>query len=176
MEVILSLVVLLIKLFLGIILGIITVYLSLRFFDRMTEGIDELKELKKGNIAIALVLVTLIISIGTIIGKGLMKFEAVFEQNVSPSMFVITFVMLIVQLVVTLLVAVIAIYVAIKILDAMTVDIDELKELKRGNLAVALLVSGVIFVVAFMISNAIEGMENLVIFDPRTLAALLGVQ
>lgn len=175
MEVITAVVLLFVQLFLGIVLGVASIYLALRFFDRMTEGIDEIAELKRGNVAIAVVLLALIVSIGTLVGKGVMQFEAMFSQGLTTQMFIIAFVMAIVKIVVLLLVAILSIYIAIRVLDTMTVGIDELKELKRGNVAVALLVAAVIYIVAFVVSDAVAGISNLSIFSPETLAALFGV-
>jgi len=171
-----SIVILFVQIFLGIILGVFSIYLSLRFFDKMTEGIDEIAELKRGNVAMAIVLLSLIVSIGTLVAKGVQYFEGVMSASLSPEMFVVAFVMTVVQILVVLLVAVVSIFIAIRVLDALTVDIDELKELKKGNVAVALMIAGVIYVVSYIISDAISGIDNLWILRPETLASLLGVK
>ena len=41
--------------------------LSLRLFAALTPGIDELEELKKGNLAVAIVLAAVIISMGIVV-------------------------------------------------------------------------------------------------------------
>ena len=83
--------------------------------------------------------------------------------------------MAIIQLVVVILIAVLSIYVSIRVLDTMTVGLDELKELKKGNLAVALEIGAVIYVVSLIVSASIGGIQNLAIFKPETLARLLGI-
>jgi len=172
----LEIVVLLIQLIIGILFAILSVYLSLRFFDRMTEGIDEIKELKKGNKAVAIILLSLIISIGMVVKGGIENFSVFFSGTQSLPFFILAFIMSIVQLVVVLAVAVIAIFASIRILDSITQGIDELKEIKKGNIAVALLVGAVIFVVSSIVSGVIADIANLSIFSPELLASLLGVR
>jgi len=175
-EVTFSIIVILMQVFLGILLSIISIYLSLRFFDQMTENIDEIAELKKGNVAVAIVLMSLIVSIGLIVNQGVQQFDEVLLRGVSVPFFIVAFIMAIVQIVFVVMVAVLSMYVAIRLVDTMTVGLDELKELKRGNIAVALEIAAVIFVVSFIVSGTISGLNNLSIFRPETLASLLGVQ
>ena len=175
-NVALELVVLLIQLIVGILFAILSVYLSLRFFDRMTEGIDEIKELKHGNKAVAIILLSLIVSIGMVVKEGVENFGIFFTGTQSLPFFIIAFLMSIVQLVIVLAVAVIAIFVSIRILDSITVGIDELKEIKRGNVSVALLVGAVIFVVSIIVSSAIADIAHLSIFSPELLSSLLGIR
>jgi len=176
-DILFSFVVLLIQLFLGILFAVLSVYFALRLFDVMTEEIDEIAELKRGNIAVALVLFTIIVSIATITSQGIQQFENIFNATTfSLPMFMISFIMAIVQLGVVLLIAVLTIYTAIKVLDTLTVGIDELKELKKGNIAVALLICAVIYTVSFIVAVSISGIENLLIFQPETLATLVGLK
>ena len=171
----LSIIVILIQVFLGILLSILTVYLSLRFFDQMTDDIDEIAELKKGNVAVAIMLLSLIMSIGLIVKQGIQQFDDILLRGVSMPFFIVAFIMAIVQIVVVVIIAVLSMYVAIKLVDSMTVGLDELKEIKRGNVAVALEIAAVIFVVAFIVSGAIGNLSSLSVFNPATLASLLGI-
>ena len=175
-DLVTSIVVLLIQLFLGLLFSILSIYFSLRMFDKMTEHIDEIAELRKGNIAVAIVLLSLFVSITTIVNQGIQQFDNIFTSSLSVPLFIIAFMMAIVQLVVVLLISIFTIYTAIRVLDTLTVGIDEMKELKRGNIAVALLIAGVIYSVASIVSNSISGIENLAIFKSETLAALLGIR
>lgn len=170
-----SIIAILLQVFFGILLAIISIYLALRFFDKMTENVDEIKELKKGNIAVAIILLAMILSIGTIINQGVQQFDNVLLQGVSLPYFVIAFVMAIVQLVVVIAIAILTMYVSIVLLDSMTIGIEEMKEIRKGNVAVALVIAGVIYIVSFIVANALIGLSSLSIFRPDTLAGLLGV-
>lgn len=45
--------------------------LGVKFFDIMTPGVDEMEELRKGNIAVAIVVAAVIIAIGFVMGSVL---------------------------------------------------------------------------------------------------------
>jgi uncharacterized membrane protein YjfL (UPF0719 family) len=52
-----------IQLILGIILAVVAIYIALKILDKMTKGIDEFKELDKGNVAVALEMAGVIIAV-----------------------------------------------------------------------------------------------------------------
>lgn len=175
-TIIVSLIALVLQVFLGVVLGIFSVYLALRFFDRMTGGIDEIKELKRGNVAIAIVLLSLIAAIGMMVSTGMTQVSKIFTAQYSLPLFLIAFIMTIVQIVIVIIIAVLAIYIAIRVLDTMTVGVDELKELKRGNIAVAILIAAVVYAVSLVISGSLQGFEQLELFRPEAIAQILGVR
>jgi len=45
--------------------------LGLKFFDMMTPGLDEVEELRKGNIAVAIVIASVILAIGLVMATAL---------------------------------------------------------------------------------------------------------
>ena len=51
--------------------GVILMYLSYRVIDRITPAVDFPEELKRGNIAVAIFIAALFISIAMIIGRAL---------------------------------------------------------------------------------------------------------
>jgi putative membrane protein len=53
------------------ILGVVLMYLSYRIIDQLTPEVDFRAELKNGNIAVAIFIAALFISIALIIGKAL---------------------------------------------------------------------------------------------------------
>ena len=61
-----------IQLILGIILAVVAIYIALKILDKMTKGIDEFKELEKGNVAVALEMAGVIIVVAIIIQSGVM--------------------------------------------------------------------------------------------------------
>jgi uncharacterized membrane protein YjfL (UPF0719 family) len=63
----------------------------------------------------------------------------------------------IIQLVLGVLLAIAAIYLALSILDKFTKDLQEFEELKKGNVAVALEIAGVIIAVALIIQSGVAG-------------------
>jgi uncharacterized membrane protein YjfL (UPF0719 family) len=57
--------------FLYAILGVALMWLAYRVFDRLTPQVEFAEELKKGNIAVAIFIAALFISIAIIVGRAL---------------------------------------------------------------------------------------------------------
>ena len=53
------------------ILGVVLMWFSYRVFDKLTPQVDFAEELKKGNIAVAIFIAALFLSIALIIGNAL---------------------------------------------------------------------------------------------------------
>jgi len=60
------------QLVLGIILAIASIYLALMVLDKMTKGVEEFEELKKGNVAVALEMAGVIIAVALIVQVGVL--------------------------------------------------------------------------------------------------------
>ena len=58
------------QLTIGLLLAMGSVYLGIKMFDKLTEGIDEMKELQKGNVAVAILLGAIILSIASVVEGG----------------------------------------------------------------------------------------------------------
>lgn len=145
---------------LGIIFSMASVYLAIRVYDRITEGIDEIQELKKGNIAVGLLLGAIIYGIANIVSAGvgnltkLLSFDTI-SGSATASAVLINLILGIAQLVVSILVAVISIYVALRVLDGITSEINEMIEIKKGNIAVAIVMVAVIIAVSLVVSPSL---------------------
>ena len=57
--------------FLYAILGVLLMWLAYRVFDRLTPEVEFAEELKRGNIAVAIFIAALFISIALIVGRAL---------------------------------------------------------------------------------------------------------
>ena len=53
------------------VIGVVLMYLSYRVFDKLTPEVDFPAELQKGNVAVAIFIAAIFISIALIIGKAL---------------------------------------------------------------------------------------------------------
>ena len=53
------------------VIGVGLMYLSYKFFDKVTPGIDFTKRLEEGNVAVAIFIASIFISIALIISKSL---------------------------------------------------------------------------------------------------------
>lgn len=162
----------LVKLVLGLALAMGSVYLGLKMFDKMTEGINELDEIKKGNVAVAILLGAIIFSIANVVEGGVAGLTQSLVPSLSIMQAVAALLIGIVNIVIGIFLSVFAVYVALNVLDKITVGIDEFKELKRGNVAVAIVMASVLFAVSFVIRGAVVGMASAL--SPQTVAEAFG--
>jgi uncharacterized membrane protein YjfL (UPF0719 family) len=158
--IVINLVAVFVQLVLSLAFAMGSVYIGLKLFDRMTEGIDEMAELKKGNVAVAILLGAIIFSIANVVEGGVTALMGSVTPGLTLPVMAAAFVIGLVNLLVSLILAIITIYVALSILDKITVDIDEFKELKRGNVAVAIVMASVLFAVSFVIRGAVASMSS----------------
>jgi len=161
-----------IQLVIGLALAMGSVYLGLNMFDKLTEGIDEMAELKKGNMAVAILLGAIIFSIANVIEGGVVNLTGSITSGMPGVQLAAALVIGVVNLLVGVILAVFTIYIAIYILDKITTTIDEFKELKRGNVAVAIVMAAVLLAVSFVIRAAVVGMANAL--SPESVASALG--
>jgi len=162
----------LLQLVVSLSLATATVYLGIRAFDRTTKGIDEIKEIKKGNVAVGILMATIVISIANIVQSGVENLTALIDPTASLEIMSIALLIGVAQLLVVLFAAVFSISVALKVFEKITVDIDEVKELKKGNVAVAILMSGVLLAVSFVIRAGTAGLVKAI--DPSLISFYLG--
>jgi uncharacterized membrane protein YjfL (UPF0719 family) len=148
------------QLVIAVFLGAVATYMSVLLFDRATQGIEEWDELKKGNAAIGLVLGAMVVAVAWMLRPALKM--PISGWDVGASRAVIALGMITVQLLAGLIMSVLSILFAVWLFDRLTTDLDEWAELKRGNMAVAALLAGVIVAVALLVSVATEGIFQLV--------------
>jgi uncharacterized membrane protein YjfL (UPF0719 family) len=139
-----------VRLVLAIVFAVAAQYLAIKIFDKMTTKIDEMEELKKGNAAVGIVLASVIISVATIISGGVANMVPA-DMNISSGAFWNALLNGTIGLFVAIIFAVVAQFVALGVFDSMTEGIDEQKELKKGNMAIAILLAAVIFATAIVV-------------------------
>ena len=133
------------------------VYAGLRIFDKFTKGIDEMAELKRGNVAIGVLLGAVILSYATVIAGGVGSLTSV-VINVGSADLTKTIAGLvggIINLLIALVLASAAIYLALNIFGKITKGIDEDAELRRGNLALAFLLAAILLAVSTVIASGV---------------------
>src|SRR3990167_10943636 len=150
----------LVQLVLGLIFAIGSIYLSLSLFNRLTKGIDEEAELKKGNVAVGILMGAVILSIANVIHASVGAFaESVGVSPLNP----IVWIGGIVHVLIGIVLAIISIYIAINVLDKVTKNIDEIEELKRGNVAVAIIMAIVLIAVSFVAQAGVAGISKAIV-------------
>lgn len=152
------------------VLAIFSVYFGIRAFDKLTQGIHELEELKKGNAAVGILIAAIIISIAAVVRSGVFEFVEGIQPGYSiPLLLALAFINL-VKLAFGLIVAVLTIYISLAILDKLTAGIDEVKELKHGNIGIAIFIAGILLSVSIVVDAGLESMEKSPAIDACVIA------
>jgi uncharacterized membrane protein YjfL (UPF0719 family) len=158
---ILNAVVGIIQLVIAIILAVVALYIGFSVLGKITKGIDEEKEIARGNTAVGILVASVFLAIGIVVQSGVSGISVGISQALRPGTTagdsITILIISVLQLVLGIVLAIVAIYLALNILDKLTKGIDEFAELKKGNVAVALEMAGVIITVAIIIQSGVMG-------------------
>jgi uncharacterized membrane protein YjfL (UPF0719 family) len=136
----------------AIILGVLASYIGVWLFSRSTRHLDDWAEVRRGNIGMGIVLGAIIVGIAIILKPAVDLPLSINSAN--PG-----FVLLgeIAGIVVGLVLALSAIVFSVGLFGRLMAgnNIDELYELQNGNVAVAIIMAGVILAVSLLISGAV---------------------
>jgi uncharacterized membrane protein YjfL (UPF0719 family) len=153
-----------IQLVIAVILAVVALYIGFSVFGRVTRDVDEQKELAKGNVAFGIVVAAIFVAIAVVVQSGVSGISVgISKASVLGFTSVdglIVIAIAIIQLILGVLLAIGAIYLALNILDKLTQGVEEFEELKKGNVAVALEMAGVIIAVALIIQSGIVGITT----------------
>jgi uncharacterized membrane protein YjfL (UPF0719 family) len=148
------------QLVIAIVLGAVATYLSIVLLNRATRGIDEWQELREGNAAVGIVLGAMVIAVVSVLRPALSL--PIAGWDVGSIRVWAALGVEVVQVLLGAVLAVLAILFAVWIFDRLTTELDELAELKRGNVAVAALLAGVMIGVSLLVGVALEGIFQLI--------------
>jgi len=139
----------------------VALYIGFLVFGRITRDVDEQKELAKGNVAFGIVVAAIFVAIAVVVQSGITGISVGVSKASAAGLLSVDGLTIIcvavLQLVLGVVLAIIAIYLALAILDRLTTGVQEFEELKKGNVAVALEMAGVIIAVALIIQSGIVG-------------------
>jgi len=151
----------LVQLIIAIIFAVVALYIGFSTMDKITKNIDEEKELAKGNVAVGIIVASVFVAIALVVQSGVSGLSVGIGKAASVGFFSVDGLLAIgaafVQLILGIILAIAAIYLALNILDKLTKGVDAFEELKKGNVAVALMMGGVIIAVAVIIQSGVLG-------------------
>jgi len=158
-----------VHLIIAFLLALVATYGSFRLFDLLTRDIDENKELNANNTAVAVMLAGMLFTsalvLKAVISPAISTFETYFYQGMD-GMSWLKFVGFFLGYVTgTLAVTIIAIWLAICTFLKLTREIDEFAEIKKGNVAVAIVLATAIVIMGYFLGDGIKALlEALVPF------------
>ncbi len=157
-----------IQLVIAIILAVVALYIGFSVLGRITKGIEEEKEIARGNVAVGILVASVFIAIGIVVQSGVAGVSkglstALNAGDLLSLQGIMPIVLAILQLILGIVLAIAAIYLALNVLDRLTKGIEEFEELKKGNVAVALEMAGVIITTAIIIQSGVMGISSALI-------------
>jgi uncharacterized membrane protein YjfL (UPF0719 family) len=151
----------LIQLLISIIFAVLALYIGFAVLSKINKNMDEEKELAKGNVAVGIIVAAVFVAIALVVQSGVSGLSVGINKAISVGLFSVDGLLAIgisfVQLILGIVLAVGAIYLALNILDKLTKGVEEFEEIKKGNVAVALEMGGVIIAVAVIIQSGVIG-------------------
>lgn len=159
----------------GLILGVVQLVISLALFtlainnglkivSKMIDGIDIWGEIKKKNMAVALLAGGAVIAYVNVVASGVASMTTGLTGVVSGSFSAGLSAALggLVNLVVALLVAGVAITWTFKVMDKLTTNINEKDEFKNGNVAIGIIYAGILIGASDLIQSGVAGVSQAV--------------
>lgn len=151
----------LIQLVIAVIFAVIALYIGFSVLGKITKNIDEEKELAKGNTAVGIIVAAVFVAIALVVQSGVSGLSVGINKALDVGLFSLDGMLAVgvalIQLILGIILAVGSIYLALNVLDKLTKGIEEFEELKKGNVAVALEMAGVIIAVAVIIQSGVIG-------------------
>ncbi len=159
------------QLVLSLAVGIVFIYVGFKFFHSRIKAINEIEELKKNNIAVAILNASIILALVIMVKNAIEPAITVFSMTLrNPNATFISFLqmagIMLVQIIVAGLIAYISIYLAINLYTYLTKDIDELGEIKNNNIAVSIVLGIVIISISLLMQQGIKSILDALIPFP----------
>ncbi|HOT04335.1 MAG TPA: DUF350 domain-containing protein [Methanolinea sp.] len=151
----------LVQLLIAILLAVVSLYIGYSTFSKITKGMDEAAELKKGNVAVGIIIASILFAIAIVVQAGIAGISIGIMNALQGDWF--SLIAAVIQLILGIILAVAVSYFALNVMDKLTKGIDEFEELKKGNVAVALLMAGVIIATAVIIQSGVIGITSALI-------------
>jgi uncharacterized membrane protein YjfL (UPF0719 family) len=151
-------------------LGLLVVYVNYRMFIATNPDYDAEEEMKKNNVGVAMLLAALLVTAGLIVREGVYPVTNLVRLYVtSPVEYVKGWqlaLLILGHLGLVFVVAVYTISLSLRFWGKLTPNINEGAELKKGNLAVGIVLAGVVAVMALFISDGISRLTKSLIPQP----------
>ncbi len=139
------------RLILSIVFAVIGLYIASWVLGKVTKEIDEWEEIGKGNVAVAIYMAGIFISVAIIVGPGII--------GLFRTLNIIGITIGFIQLVLALILAMVMQYIGLSILGKLTKGINEWAELKKGNIAIGITMAAIVIAVSTIVA---KGVENLI--------------
>lgn len=154
-----------------VVMSALGVYVNYRVFVGVNPDYDSEEELKNGNVAVAILLGAILLASGLIIQRGIYPVVSLVRLYVtSPLDQSLAWYQVLLyglaHLVMSFALAVLTISWTLRFWGRMTTRIQEGKELKRGNVAIGIILASVVIVVSLFIGEGVSSLSKSLIPQP----------
>ena len=164
-----------VQVLLSLLVAVTLVYISSKIFRRLISGINETEELKKNNVAVAILNGSIVLALIIVVKKSIESAITIFGNTLrSPdavlSSYIKSALIMLGHILIGGIIAFTAIYTSLQIFIRLTKDLDELKEIKENNTAVGILLGIIIVSMALLLQQGVDTILNsLIPFPPVSL-------
>jgi uncharacterized membrane protein YjfL (UPF0719 family) len=164
-----------VQVFLSLLIAVTLVYLSSKIFRKMISGINETEELKKNNVAVAILNGSIVLALILVVKKSIESAITIFgnilrNPDAVLSSYLKSALIMLGHILLGGIIAFTAIYASLQIFIWLTKDLDELKEIKENNTAVGILLGIIIVSMALLLQQGVDTILNsLIPFPPVSL-------
>lgn len=164
-----------VQLFISLIVAVTLVFLASKIFRKLISGINETEELKKNNVAVAILNGSIILALILVVKKSIETAVTIFGNTLrNPETIISDYLkaglIMIGHILLGGIIAFTAIYLALQIFIRLTEDLNELIEIKGNNTAVGILLGLIIVSMALLLQPGLDTILNsLIPFPPVSL-------
>ena len=164
-----------VQVLLSLIIAVTLVYLASKIFRKLISGINETEELKKNNVAVAVLNGSIVLALILVVKKSIESAITIFGNTLrNPDTVLLNYfqsaLIMIGHIILGGIIAFTAIYTALQIFIRLTGDLDEFKEIKESNTAVGILLGIIIVSMALLLQPGVDTILNsLIPFPPVSL-------
>lgn len=152
-----SLAVAILKVAIAFAVGVGAVTLGIRLFGKWTKNLDEIQELRRGNVAVGVLMAAVVLAYTLVLGSGLAQVtDGVVDPGYTTAQRVWNFVGGLVNLAIAVTVASLTIRYALLAFEKVAKGIDQATELRNRNVAVAFLLAGIIYGISQVTSRGLD--------------------
>jgi len=149
----------------------LVIYLTYRLFVRANPDFDMESEIKNGNIAVGLLMATILFSASMILEKGLSAVVGMMRLQISAPMasglpWWELLLLILGHLVMSMVLALFTISLTLRLFGRLGRRITPGKELQKGNIAMGLLLSSVVLVAAFYVGEGVSALSKALVPQP----------
>lgn len=151
-------------------LGFLTVWLAFHSFSRLTRDLDEMNELKQNNTAIGVLLASIVLSTALIVRTALYPsistWQTLLHRGFSGGDLLVCLGITLFSFFFSAMLALVSIWSALRMFLRLTLEIDELHEISRNNVAVAVVLGALIVVMGLFLSHGVQSLLSAIIPMP----------